>query len=149
MRQCFKWLCLHTICFYCSNLILCAFQNTDSKSRHSVWSMFFLLGRLSEQQDMWLWNSLQNIRIKMCMKIACPKKTGSNIPVLASVCFMRSVYLTPYSTLQELFIKLMARRCRKCYNLGSFPKTLRQLNVNEGDFILTWNSDIMLRTIAW
>ena len=77
----------------------------------------------------------------MCMKIACPKKTGSNIPVLASVCFMRSVYLTQYSVSQELFIKLMARWCRKCYNIGSFPKILRHLNVIEGDFILTWNSD--------
>jgi len=34
----------------------------------------------------------------------------------------------------------MARWCRKCYNIGSFPKILRHLNVNEGDFILTWNS---------
>ena len=76
------------------------------------------------------------------MKIACPKKIGSYIPVLASVCFMRSVYLTQYSVSQELFIKLMARWCRKCYNIGSFPKILRHLNVNEGDFILTWNSGI-------
>ena len=76
----------------------------------------------------------------MCMKIACPKKTVSNIPVLASVCFMRSVYLTPYSALQELLIKFIAMWCRKCYNTGSFPKVLRQMNVNEGDFILTWNS---------
>ena len=34
----------------------------------------------------------------MCMKIDCPKKTVSNIPVLASVCFMKSVYLTQYSS---------------------------------------------------
>ena len=126
-KQSFRWWCLRTICFYCSNLILYAFQNTDSKSRHSVWSMFFLLGRLSERQDMWLWNFQQNIRIKMCMKIACPKKTVSNIPVLASVCFMRSVYLTQYSASQELFIKFIAMCCRKCYTIWSFPKILRHL----------------------
>lgn len=33
------------------------------------------------------------------------------------------------------------RWCRKCYNIGSYPKILRQLNVNEDNFILTWNSD--------
>jgi hypothetical protein len=39
------------------------------------------------------------------MKIACAKKIVSNIPVLASGCFMRSVYHTHYSVSQELFIK--------------------------------------------
>ncbi len=63
----------------------------------------------------------------MCMKIACPKKIVSNIPVLASVCFMMSVYLTQYSASQALFIKFMARWCRKCNNIGSFPKILLQL----------------------
>jgi hypothetical protein len=29
---------------------------------------------------------------------------------------------------------------QKCYNLGSFPKILRQLDEKEGNFILTWNS---------
>jgi len=53
---------------------------------------------------------------------------------------MRSVYLTQYSALQELFLIFMARWCKKCYNLGSFPKILRQLDENEGNFILTWNS---------
>jgi len=51
------------------------------------------------------------------MKIACAKKIESNIPLLASVCFMRSVYLTQYSASQELFIIFMARWCKKCYNL--------------------------------
>ncbi len=78
----------------------------------------------------------------MCMKIACAKKIVLNIPVLASVCFMRSVYLTQYSAAQELFIHFFAMWCRKCYNIGSFPKILRQLIVNEGNFILTWNSGI-------
>ena len=63
----------------------------------------------------------------MCMKIACPKKPVSNIPVLASVCFMRSVYLTQYSASQELFLKFIAMWCRKCYSVGSFPKILHQL----------------------
>ena len=76
----------------------------------------------------------------MCMKIACAKKIMSNILVLASGCFMRSVYLTQYSASQELFIKLMVRWYRKCYNIGSFPKILHKLKVNGGDFILTWNS---------
>ncbi len=84
----------------------------------------------------------------MCMKIACPKKIVSNIPVLASLCFMRSVYLTPYSALQELLIKFIAMWCRKCYNTGSFPKILRHLNVNQGAFILTWNSG-MIKLVDW
>jgi len=49
----FQMMMLSTICFCFSNLIFWAFQNSDSKSRHSVWSMFFLLGKLSDQQDMW------------------------------------------------------------------------------------------------
>ena len=76
----------------------------------------------------------------MCMKIACPKKIVSNIPVLASVCFMMSVYLTQYSASQALFIKFMARWCRKCYNIGSFPKILLQLDVNECVLFLKWYS---------
>jgi len=75
------------------------------------------------------------------MKIVCPKKIVSNIPVLASVCFTRPVYLTQYSASQELFIKFMTRWCRKYYNIGSSPKILRQMNVNEGNFILTWYLD--------
>ena len=74
------------------------------------------------------------------MKIACPKKIVSNIPVLASVCFMMSVYLTQYSASQALFIKFMARWCRKCYNIGSFPKILLQLDVNECFLFLKWYS---------
>jgi hypothetical protein len=49
-----------------------------------------------------------------------------NIPVLASACFTRPVYLTQYSASQELFIKFMTRWCRKYYNIGSSPKFLRQ-----------------------
>jgi hypothetical protein len=75
------------------------------------------------------------------MKIVCPKKIVSNIPVLASVCFTRPVYLTQYSASQELFIKFMTRWYRKYYNIGSSPKILRQMNVNEGNFILTWYLD--------
>ena len=63
----------------------------------------------------------------MCMKIACSKKIVSNIPVLASVCFMRSVYLTQYSASQELFLTFIAMWCRKFYTIGSFPKILHQL----------------------
>ena len=40
----------------------------------------------------------------MCMKIDCPKKIVSNIPVLASVCFMMSVYLTQYPWLEACCI---------------------------------------------
>ena len=80
----------------------------------------------------------------MCMKIACPKKIVSNIPVSASVCFMRSVYLTQYSASQELFIKFMAMWCRKCRNIESFPKILHQLEVNGENFMLTWNSGIFI-----
>ena len=58
----------------------------------------------------------------MCMKIAGPKKTVSNIPVLASVCFMRSVYLTQYSVSQELFIKFIAMWCRKCFTIENCPE---------------------------
>ena len=74
------------------------------------------------------------------MKIACPKKIVSNIPVLASVCFTRPVYLTQYSASQALFIKFMARWRRKCYNIGSFPKILLQLDVNECVLFLEWYS---------
>jgi hypothetical protein len=42
---------------------------------------------------------------EVCMKIASPKKTVSNIPVLASVCFMRSVYLTQHPASQEIMHK--------------------------------------------
>ena len=141
MKQCFKWWCFHTICFYCSNLILSTFQNTDSKSRHSGWSMFFLLGKLSERQDMLWWSSQQNILTKMCMKTAYLKKVVSNIvPVLASVCWMRSVYHTQYSVSQELFVKIETRRWRKWTNIERFPKILHQLDVNEGILVLTWNS---------
>ena len=67
LRQCFKWGCFHKICSCCSNLIFWAFQNSGSKSRHSVWNMFFLPGKLSERQDMWWWSSQQNIHIKKCL----------------------------------------------------------------------------------
>lgn len=85
----------------------------------------------------------------MCMKIAYAKKMVSNIPVLASVCFMRSVYLTQFSALQEWFVKFMTRWCKKCYNLESSPKILRQLDKNEGNFILTWNSGYTKKTINY
>jgi hypothetical protein len=53
---------------------------------------------------------------------------------------MMSVYLTQYSASQALFIKFMARWCRKCYNIGSFPKILLQLDVNECVLFLKWYS---------
>ena len=142
MKPCFRRWCLRTICSYCSNLIFCVFQNTDSKSRHSDWNMFFLPERSSELQDLWLWDSQQNIRIRMCMKYACRNKMVSNIPVLASVCFTRHVYPTQYSALQEWFVKFSARWCRKSYIIGSFPKFLHQMKVNEDDFILSCNSGL-------
>ena len=136
MKLCSRWWCLHTICFCCSSLMLYIFQNTGSKSRHSAWSMFFRPERSSERQDMWLWNFQQNIRIKMCRKLMS-YKTVSNIPVLASVCFMRSVYLTKYSASQELFGKIETRMWRKWYNTENFPIFLHHLYVNEGNYILT------------
>jgi len=60
--------------------------------------------------------------------------------VLVSVCFTRSIYHTKYSASQQLFVKFKARCRRKWYNIESFPKYLHQLDVNEGNFILTWNS---------
>src|SRR5450759_3432404 len=77
----------------------------------------------------------------MCMKTAYLKKVVSNIvPVLASVCFMRPIYHTQYSALQELFVKFMAMGCRKCYNIENISKFLRRMKVNGGDFILRWYS---------
>src|SRR5450759_5317748 len=76
----------------------------------------------------------------MCMKNVCPKKMVPNIPVLASLCFMRSFYHTQYSVSQELFVKFMPIWCRKCYNIENIYKILRQLDVNGGDFILRWYS---------
>ena len=102
--------------------------------------MFFLPGKLSGQQDIWLWSSQQNIHIKMCMKNVCPKKMVPNIPVLASLCFMRSFYHTQYSASQELFVKFMAMWCWKCYNIENIYKILRRMKVNGGDFILRWHS---------
>lgn len=83
------------------------------------------------------------------MKNACPKKMVSNIPVLASVCLMRSVYQTNYCVSQELFVKFMAMVCRKFYNIESFPKFLRQLGKNEDNFMLTWNSGTNYQVIFW
>ncbi len=73
------------------------------------------------------------------MKIAYRKKIVSNIPVLASVCFTRLGYCANYCVSQELFVKFMPRWKRKCYNIENNPKIIRQLNVNEGNLILTWN----------
>ena len=137
MKLCFRWWCLHTICFCCSSLILYTFQNTNSKSRHSGWSTFFLPGKLSERQDMLWWSSQQNILTKMCMKTAYLKKVVSNIvPVLASVSSMRSVYHTQYSVLQDLFVKFLSIWCRKCYNIENISEILRRMKENGGDFIL-------------
>jgi hypothetical protein len=60
--------------------------------------------------------------------------------VLVPMCLMRSVYRTQYLDLQEIIDKLEARRRGKCYTLTRFPEILRKLDINEGDFILTWNS---------
>ena len=139
MKLCFRWWCLHTICFCCSSLILYTFQNTNSKSRHSAWSMFFWLRRSSERHDMWWWSSRQNIRIKMCIKIAYRKKIISNFPLLASACFMRPIYHSQYSVSRELLVRFMPIGCRKCYTIKNISKALRQLKVNGGDFILRWN----------
>src|SRR5450759_2683811 len=77
----------------------------------------------------------------MCMKTAYLKKVVSNIvPVLASVCLMRSVYHTQYSASQELFVKFMAMWCRKCYNIKYISKILRWMKINGGDFIMRWYS---------
>ena len=75
MRQCFKWWCFPTICFYCSNLILYAFQNTGCKSRRSAWSTYFWLGRSSEWQEVSCWNSQKIILIQRSMQKAFPEKT--------------------------------------------------------------------------
>jgi hypothetical protein len=56
------------------------------------------------------------------------------------MCLMRSVYHTQYAELQETIDKFEARRRRKCYTLARFLEILRKLDINEGDFILTWNS---------
>jgi len=61
------------------------------------------------------------------MKIVCPKKIVSNIPVLASVCFMGPIYLAQYSASQELFPKFIAMWYRKCYNVVSYPEIPHQL----------------------
>lgn len=58
----------------------------------------------------------------MCMKIACPKKIVSNIPVLASVCFMMSVYLTQYSASQALFIIIHGKVVPKMLQYRKFPQ---------------------------
>jgi hypothetical protein len=69
------------------------------------------------------------------------KKVVSNIvPVLPSVCWMRSVYHTQYSVLQDLFVKFLSMWYRKCYNIDNISKILRRMNVNAGDFILRWYS---------
>jgi len=44
-------------------------------------------------------------------------KVVSNIPVVATECFTRSVYHTQCSASQELFVKFMAMWCRNCYNI--------------------------------
>src|SRR5450759_1218278 len=77
----------------------------------------------------------------MCMKTAYLKKVVSNIvPVLASVCLMKSVYHIQCSASQELFVKFMAMWCRKCYNKENISKILHRIKVNGGDFILRWYS---------
>jgi hypothetical protein len=71
------------------------------------------------------------------MKTAYVKKVVSNIvPVLASVCWMRSVYHTQYSVLQDLFVKFLLMWYRKCYNIENISKILPRMKVNGGDFIL-------------
>lgn len=56
------------------------------------------------------------------------------------MCLMRSVYYTQYSELQEIIDKFEARRRRKCYTIARFLEILCKLDINEGDYILTWNS---------
>ena len=71
------------------------------------------------------------------MKTAYLKKVVSNIvPVLASVCLMRSVYHIQCSASQELFVKFMAMWCRKCYTIENISKFLRRMKVDGGNFIL-------------
>ena len=73
----------------------------------------------------------------MCIKTAYVKNVVSNIvPVLASVCLMRSVYHTQYFVLQDLFVKFLSMWCRKCYNIENISKILCRMKVNGGDFIL-------------
>src|SRR5450759_1940253 len=73
----------------------------------------------------------------MCMKTAYLKKEVSNIvPVLASVCLMRSVYHTQCSASQELFVRFMAIWCQKCYNIENISKIIRRMKINGGGFIL-------------
>ena len=71
------------------------------------------------------------------MKTAYVKKVVSNIvPVLASVCLMRSVYHTQCSASQELFVKFISIWCQKCYNIENISKIIRRMKVDGGDFIL-------------
>jgi hypothetical protein len=42
--------------------------------------------------------------------------------------------------LQETIDKFEARRRRKCYTIARFLEILCKLDINEGDYILTWNS---------
>ena len=155
MKPCFRWWCLHIICFCCSSLILSTFQNTGSKSRHSAWRLFFWLRRSSERHDMWWWSSRQNIRIKMCIKTAYRKKIVSKIPVLVSACFTRPIYHSQYSYSQELFVRFMSMGCRKCYTIENISKILRRMKVNWRRFyfevVFRWNisSKILRRLKKW
>ena len=75
------------------------------------------------------------------MKTAYLKKVVSNIvPVLASVCLMRSVYHIQCSASQELFVKFISIWFQKCYNIENISKIIRRMKVNGGDFILRWYS---------
>ncbi len=74
------------------------------------------------------------------MEIACPKKIVSNIPVLASGYFMRSVYLTQYSASQELFIKTHGKVVPKRLHYRRFPQNPSPVEKKEDNYMLTWNS---------
>jgi hypothetical protein len=60
--------------------------------------------------------------------------------VLVPMCLMRSGDRTQYLDLQEIIDKFEARRRRKCYTIETFLEILRKMDINEGDFVLTWNS---------
>ena len=54
------------------------------------------------------------------------------------------VYHIHYSELPEIIDEIETRRHRKCYNVERFPEILRELDINEGVFVLPWNLGIIL-----
>jgi hypothetical protein len=79
------------------------------------------------------------------MKNACPKEYGVKYSGVGFMVFYEVCLPYPiFCFTQELFVKLMTMVCRKCYNIENITKILRQLEKNEGNFILTWNSGLMI-----